>query len=854
MRAFRTTRLTLFLVGIIFTAFELSAQSLPDFSSMNISELSDQQIQTMINQAQAMGFSQQDIVSLAQSQGVSQSDLSLLSERITSINSSRLSQSEGSPITDSRLREPYVDSLESVNMKSSDIYGLDIFRKGSFLSFQTNQNIATPTDYKLGTGDEVFIDLYGASESYYQAKITPDGTILLENIGPIALNGLTIEQAETRIRQKFAKAYEGLTGENSNTFLNVSLGKVKSVTINVVGQVEIPGTYNLSALNTVFNALYAAGGVTENGTLREIKHFRKGKLVSSVDIYEFLSSGYSEGDNRLESGDVILVQPYTNRVVVNGATKVSGRFEMKEGETVADLLMYAGGFSENAFVESIKLSRILNGEKRVADVTKDQFEIFETKPGDVYTVSQVLNRFANRVVVQGAVFRDGNYALTDGMTVSQLLEKTEGLKPDAFLERAIIKRTKPDLTTETVSFSLADALDGSNDIQLQREDVITVFSKSEIKEETFIEVLGETNSPKLMEFSEGTSLQDAILLSGGLTSYAAGGTIEVSRRVLSDNIDGFTLSETEVFSIDKENNIEGGSEFLLRPFDQVIVRRNPHINRQQLVAVEGQVNSPGQFAITNQGERISDLLERAGGINQFAFVEGATLIRKTEFYEEPTNIEQQIQDLMELQKKFDETPELLTESELALLDRIESDIKTLEERNESNQSLSDYAKKERIREVIERNGLSNIKLKQAEAIGIDLQKILDSPGSPSDLLIEEGDVLIIPRKSETVRARGKLLYPTTSRYVEGKSLKHYINNAGGFDYRAKKKGTYVVYANGDVARTKSFLFFKFYPKAAPGAEIIVPSKPLRVPLRVQDVLAVTSSLATLVLVITQINN
>ncbi|RKQ50965.1 protein involved in polysaccharide export with SLBB domain [Roseivirga pacifica] len=854
MRAFRTTRLPLFLIGFFVVVFGLKAQTLPDFTSVNISELSDQQIELMMKQAQAMGYSSQDIISLAQVQGVSQSDLSLLSERFNAISSARVSQGEGAPITEARLRGPYIDSLESVNKKSTDIYGLDVFRKGSFLSFQTTQNIATPIDYKLGAGDEVFIDIYGASENYYRSIITPDGTVVLENIGPISLSGLTIEQAEARIKQRFSKIYEGLRGESSNTNLTVSLGKVRSVNINVVGLVEIPGTYNLSALNTVFNALYAAGGVTEDGTLREIKHFRKGKLISTVDIYEFLSNGYSEGDNRLESGDVILIQPYTNRVTLNGAAKISGRFELKADETVSDLLAYAGGFSENAFTETIKLSRILDGEKRVADVSKDQFEIFEIKPGDVYTISEVLNRFANRVVVQGAVFRPGNYAVTQGMTMKELITKTEGLRPDAFLDRAIIKRTKPDLTTETISFNLSDIINGEGQVLLRKEDVITIFSKNEIKEEAYIEVLGETNDPQLIEYSEGTTLHDAILLAGGLTSYAFGGTVEVSRRVLTDNVDGFNLSETQVFSVDLNNGLVEGGDFELLPFDQIIVRRNPHVNRQQLVAVEGQVNSPGQFAIANQGERISDLLKRAGGINQFAFIEGATLIRKTEFYDEPTDIEQQIEALVKLQQKFNQTPELLTESELALLQRIESDIQTLEERNANNQSLSDYAKKERIREVIERNGLSNIKLKQAEAIGIDLQKILNSPGSASDLLIEEGDVLIIPKKTETVRSRGKLLYPTTSRFIEGKSLKYYINNAGGFDYRAKKKGTYVVYANGDVARTKSFLFMKFYPKAAPGAEIIVPSKPLRVPVRVQDVLAVTSGLATLVLVITQINN
>lgn len=854
MRLRLFTSSLLFFIGLSVVTLELRAQTLPDFSSVNVSSLSDQQIENYLKQARAMGYSEQDLLTLAKSQGLSASDLSLLNDRISSIKTLRVGQSQGSPIESTRMRAPYFDSLEMVSKIATDIYGLDIFRKGSFLSFQTNQNIPTPENYVLGSGDEIFIDIYGASESYYQAEINPDGTILLENIGPISLSGLTVSEAKARVNSRLGNLYEGLKGSAPNTFLNLSLGQVRSVNVNVVGQVSIPGTYNLSALNTVFNALYAAGGVSENGTLREIKHFRQGKLLSAIDVYEFLQQGYSEGDNRLESGDVILVQPYTNRVGLSGAVKIPGRFELKEGETLADLLKYSGGFSEQAYTQTVKLSRVQNGERLVADINSDQFEVFTIKAGDEYVVSEVLNRYTNRVVVQGAVFRPGNYSLGQGLTLKGLIEKTEGLRPDAFMRRGIVKRTKEDFSTETISFNLQNVMNGSETIDLQREDVITIFSKDDLKEEAFIEVMGEVNEPGVLDFSEGTTLNDILLLAGGISTPASGGNIEVSRRVLSNSQDGFSLSETFVFNINLEGQIVENGEFELAPYDQVVIRRNPNFKRQQIVTIEGQVNSPGQYALQNQGERISDLLKRSGGINPFAFVEGATLIRKTEFYEEPSDIEKQIDDLVRLQEKFDRSPELLTEGELAMLSRIEEDIKDLEQRNESNQSLSSYAKRERIKEVIERNALtSNIQLKQAEAIGIDLQSIINNPGSVSDLLLEEGDVLIIPKRSETVRLRGKLLYPTTSRYVEGKSLKYYINNAGGFDFRAKKKGTYVVYANGEVARTRSILFMKFYPKPAPGSEIIVPTKPIKIPVRLQDVIGITSGLATLALVISQIS-
>lgn len=854
MRSYLFTNFLLFFWLFSCVSFGLQAQSLPDFSSVDVASLSDQQIENYIRQAKVMGYSEEDLMSLAKSQGISASQLTLLSSRINSINSLRVSQALGSPVEGSRLRRPYLDSLEAVSKKETDIYGLSIFRKGSFLSFQTNQNMPTPDDYILGAGDEVYIDIYGASESYYQAKINPDGTIVLENIGPVSLSGLNIVEAEKRVKDRLATSYDGLKGDQPNTFLNLSLGQVRSVNVNVVGQVEIPGTYNLSALNTVFNALYAAGGITELGSLREIKHFRKNRLVSTIDIYEYLEKGYSEGDNRLESGDVILVQPYTNRVSFSGAIKIPGRFELKSNETLADLLNYAGGFSEHAFTNSIKLNRIQAGEKLVADINSDQFEIFTIQPGDEYVVAEVLNRYLNRVVVQGAVFRPGNYSIGQGLGLRELIEKTDGLRPDAFMSRGIIKRTKDDLSTETIAFNLQSVINGAQNINLQREDVIIIFSKNELKEEAFLEVLGEVNEPGVLDFSEGATLNDILLLAGGVSTSASGGSIEVSRRILSDTQDGFSLSQTFVFNIGLDGQIIEDGEFKLSAYDQIVIRRNPNYKRQQIVTVEGQVNSPGQYALKNQGERISDLLSRSGGINQFAFVEGATLIRKTEFYEEPTDIERQIDDLINLQEKFNKSPDLLTEAELAMLSRIESNISELERRNESNQNLSNYAKRERIKEVIERNALtSNIQLKQAEAIGIDLQSIIDSPGSISDLLLEEGDVLIIPKKSETVRLRGKLLYPTTSRFVDGKSLKYYINNAGGFDYRAKKKGTYVVYANGEVARTRGFLFMKFYPKPAPGVEIIVPTKPLKVPVRLQDVIGITSGLATLALVISQIS-
>lgn len=852
----RLFRYTLLLGLVLIGSPELcNAQTLPDFSTLKVDELSDQQIESLLSRASAMGYSQADIFALAKQQGLSTEELTKLGARLNQTQSARANQGSRSPVEKTRLRISYTDSLRSLSKRESDVFGLNFFSRNSpFLTFQPSSNLPTPRDYVLGVGDELFIDIYGNSEQYYQAELNPDGNIIIEGIGPIRLSGLTIDQARQKVKSRLAVFYKDLNGENPTSFMDLSLGQTRSIKVSIVGQVELPGTFNLTAFSTVLSAIYASGGITREGTLRAIKVMRKGKLLTTLDLYTFLMNGITDNDVRLEEGDVIIVGPYTNRVTLEGAVKTIAKFELNDGETLSDLLSYAGGFSEDAYTKKINLVRNQGGEKVVANVFEEQFDVFTAVAGDIYSVDKILNRFSNRVIIQGAVYRPGDYAITTNLSVKELVDRADGIRTDAFLDRALIKRTKDDFSTETISFSLHDVLNGSQIIALQKEDVITVFSKNELKEEAFIELLGEVNQPGVLGFSSGTSLNDIILLAGGLSASAAGGSVEVSRRVLSDNDDGFGLSETYVFSINNENTIDSETEFILEPYDQVFIRRNPNYKRQQVVTIEGQVKSPGNYAIKNQGERISDLLKRAGGVNQFAFIEGATLIRKTEFYSEPTDIEKQINDLVRLREKFDKSSEFLTESEIALLNRIEQDIQDLEKRKESNQNLSNFAKRERIKEVIERNALtSSIQLKQAEAIGIDLQDILGNVGSVSDLLLEEGDVLIIPRKSETVRLRGKLLYPTTSRYVEGKPLKYYINNAGGFDHRAKKKGTYVVYANGEVARTKSFIFFKFYPKPAPGAEVIVPTKPLNIPVRIQDVLTVTSGLATLALVINQIS-
>lgn len=853
----RLIRYSLVLGFILVSIPEIgNAQSLPDFSTINVDELSDQQIESMFRRATSMGYSQSDIFQLARQQGLSATELTKLQNRLSqSKNSSRASQGTGSPVDDARLRLSYADSLRSLAKRESDIFGLDFFSRNSpFLTFQPSLNAPTPRNYILGVNDELFIDIYGNSEQYYQALINPDGNIIIENIGPIRLSGLTVDAARKKVKSRLAVFYKGLQGDRPTSFLDVSLGQTRSIQVSIVGQVELPGTYNLTAFSTMMSALYVAGGITEEGTLREVKLFRGGNPLATLDLYEFLINGKSDNNLMLEENDVIIVAPYTNRVSLEGAVKTSARFELKDGETVEELLKYAGGFNEKAYTKKINLVRNQGGEKVVADVFEEQYGLFTTAAGDVYTVDEILDRFTNRVIIKGAVYRPGNYAITSTLSVKRLIEKADGTRADAFLDRAFIVRTTEDLNTETISFNLRDILNGSApDVALRREDVLNILSSNDLKGERYVEISGEVNNPGIFSFAEGMTVEDLVLMSQGFKQSATGMRAEITRRITSEAQTAYDLSNVITMDLDKSLSTESSTSKLV-PFDHVIIRRNPNFHFQRFAAIEGQVTYPGQYAIRNYGERISDLIERSGGLNPYAYVQGATLIRKTEFFEEPSEDQRQVDDLLKLRQKLLEEPESLSESELFLLTRVEKELELLSPEDNQNEKLSDFAKRERLQEILQRNSLlGDVQLKQAEAIGIDLAKILESPGSIEDLLLEEGDVLIIPKKVETVRLRGKLLYPTTVRFEEGKSLKYFIDNAGGFDSRAKRSRTYVIYANGRVARTKRFLFFRSYPKAAPGAEIIVPSKPIKPVLGPQELIGITSGLATLALLLSQIN-
>ena len=562
----------------------LMGQSLPDFSTIKVDELSDSQIEVILKRAREMGVSQGELLKLAGEQGLSASQISLLGQRLTKVSSDRVSLASSDPEA-SRERE---ETLNEVGDRAvapvSRIFGMDIFNGANEdLTFAPTQNIATPANYLLGAGDEVFVDIFGESEQYYQATINPDGNIVLENVGPLFLSGLTVSQAEKRLKQKLSSLYTGLN--NGKVGLSVTLGEVRSIQVSLVGQLKRPGTYTLSGLSTAFNALFQAGGVSEDGTLRAIKVFRNSQLVATIDVYDFLLNGNSQSNLMLRNNDVILVSPYENRVTLEGAVKTPAIFETLPGETFSDLLLYAGGMRDDAYTEKVALTRNQDGQKAVADLYQDQFGIFTLQGGDRFLVDPILNRFANRVIVKGAVLRPGNYAIGTGLTVKQLIEKAQGLRPDAFGNRAFIVRNTEDLNTRTISFSLSDLIAGrSEDLVLQREDVLTILSGNDLRGERYVQITGEVKNPGIFPFSEQMQLEDLVLLAGGLKESATGLRAEITRRISNDSDNNFDLSNVILVELDRELRNSAPNSGLA-PFDHVIIRRNPNFHIERLVSV-----------------------------------------------------------------------------------------------------------------------------------------------------------------------------------------------------------------------------------------------------------------------------
>lgn len=696
------------------------------------------------------------------------------------------------------------DAKATPEAPGSNIFGHSLFSSRN-LSFEPSANLATPVNYRLGPGDEVIIDIWGASENTIRQTISPEGTILVRGLGPVHLSGMTVKEANSFLQREFSKIYSGISGTEPNSEIKLTLGDIRTIQINIMGEVSVPGTYTLSAFSTVFHALYRAGGVNRIGSLRSIKVVRDGKTFADLDVYDFIMKGKMKDDIRLQEGDVIIVDPYQSLVEIVGKVKRPMFYEMKPTETVATILNYAGGFTGDAYKKAIRLVRKSGREHQVFNVDEMDYSVFRLDDGDMITIDAVLDRFENRVEVRGAVYRAGLYQL-DGTvnTVKQLIKKAEGLRGDAFLNRVIIDREHEDLSHEIIAIDLGGLLNGTiADIPLQKNDILYIPSITDLKEEETVAIYGEVANPGTFLFSKNMTIEDLLVQAGGLLEEAATTRVEVTRRIKDPKSTSFSsvLGKTFTFDI-KDGFIVGGNaeNFYLEPFDAVYIRKSPAYRKQQNVVVAGEVLFSGSYSLLKKNERLSDLVSKAGGVTPDAYVKGARLIRK------------------------------LSDEER----RRQNDAIRMAQNGEGKDSIS----------------IQKLNLSETYTVGIDLEKALANPKSDFDLVLREGDVLYIPEYVNTVKISGSVMYPNTVVYQKGKNLKFYINQAGGYGNTAKKKKVYVVYMNGTVSRLKA----RNASAIEPGCEIIVPSKAEKKHMAMAEILGISSTTATIAAMVATMAN
>ncbi|WP_395805490.1 SLBB domain-containing protein [Daejeonella sp.] len=831
-KLFKLFSLLLFLSFSMPVLAQVNPQNL---SNIRVDELSDDQVRAFMRQVEASGLGEAQLEQIAQSRGMRPEEVKKLRERVDKLKKGdKKGQDQADPNkvntkknTDGRSFEAEQDSIsiekdpETEAEKAllelrSKIFGADLF-KNKNQTFEPNLNIATPKGYVIGANDQLLIDLTGNSEVSYDLKVSPEGTIKVEYVGIIPVAGLTIEAATTRIKSRMATVYAGLS--SGNTRLNVAIGNIRSIKVILTGEVKTPGTYTLPSLATVFNALYSSGGPTENGSFRAIELIRSGKKIAVLDIYEFLMKGEIATNLKLQDQDIIRIPVYQSRIEIVGEVKRPGIYELKAGESYANLLNYAGGFTENAYQARVKVLKNTDTERKIADIAKEQFASYQPATGDKYFVDRVLERFTNRVQIEGAVFRPGAYELESGMKLSQLIQKADGLKEDAFLSRGYLTRLKADNQTQLISFDVAAIISGKTpDIQLQREDLISISSIFDLQEEFKVSIDGEVREPGEFDYAQNMTVEELIIQAGGFSESASPQRVEISRRVRSSDQNSELSKTAEVFLIDIDKNLNFSKpKFELQPFDIVSVRSSMGYEIQRQVKVEGEVLYPGMYTISNKNERVSDLVERAGGLTALAYAKGASLKREG------------ITKVKGLDKDDAKAQQELAEEEKQKVNK----LKRLQENavDTTNVSLKDE-------EV-----LKNV------YVGINLEKILEAPKSSADLILEEGDVLRIPKELQTVKVNGAVLYPVTTSYTEGKKFKYYVSQGGGFSEKSVPKRSYVIYANGSVRSTRKVFLFNNYPSIDPGSEVFVPKKEAKRPISAGEIVGISSALASMAVII-----
>ena len=698
-----------------------------------------------------------------------------------------------------RLMPELRDMLSDGNTKSTRIFGQDLFRNRE-MTFEPNLSIATPDTYILGSGDEIIVDVWGNSQMTHQTTVTPEGRVFIPNVGPVSVAGLTINEATTRLRSALGAIYEGL--HDGSVQMKLSLSGIRSIQVNVMGEVSVAGTYTLPSLATLFHALYVAGGVNEIGSLRSIKVYRSGKLLSDVDVYDYILNGKSDSDIALRDGDLVIVSAYGNLVEVSGKVKRPMFYELRSGETVADVVAYAGDFASDANRNMVSVIRRKGGQYKSFTIDANDLGSFQLEDGDQVAIAGSIDRHENRVEVLGAVYREGYYALDDDMkSVKQLIARADGLRGDAFMGRAVLYREKDDWTMEAKSIDLAGLMSGRvADIALRANDLLFITSVSDMQEDYSVTIFGSVARPDTYPFADKMTIEDLIVASGGLLESASTANVTIARRLKDSKSMQVSDVLFETFTIDVNDGLAvDGSNFVLQPFDQVFVRRSPVYITQSSVKVQGEVVFEGDYPLSHRNMRLSEVIAAAGGTNPGAFVEGAYLLRKM-----------------------------------------------TDEERQQNEALSHMIEKQAGNER-DSLSLAGIVVPNIYTVGISLAEALASPGSNADVVLRDGDVIMVPEYNGTVRVMGAVLYPNSVTYQQGKNLRYYVKSAGGFDNRARKSRAFVIYMNGMVDSGLS-------AKVQPGSIVIIPSKMAKEPVNWAQIVQMLSSTASMsAVVISAIN-
>ena len=780
--------------------------------SLMAQSMSDSQVLEYVKDGIRQGKEQKQLASELARKGVTKEQAMRVKQLYEQQNNVNTSKSTGTDINESRLREETKkntsDMLEDHPTtqdlaRGDQVFGRNIFNTRN-LTFEPSVNLATPANYRLGPGDEVIIDIWGASQNTIRQQISPEGTINIQKIGPVNLSGMTVSAANDYLKNALNKIYNGLNNTTDPTSdIRLTLGNIRTIQINVMGEVVQPGTYALSSFSTVFHALYRAGGVSDIGSLRNVQLVRNGKNIATIDVYEFIMKGNTQDDIRLQEGDVVIVPAYDVLVKISGKVKRPMRFEMKKDENLATLIKYAGGFEADAYTRSLRVVR-QNGEEYEVNTVKDiDYNIYKMRNGDVVTAEAILNRFTNKLEIRGAVYRPGIYQLSGKLnTIRELVHEAQGLTGDAFLNRAVLYRQREDLTSEVVQIDIKSIMDGTSpNLALMKNDILYIPSIHDLEDRGNVTVHGEVAHPDSYPYADNMTLEDLIIQAGGLKEAASTVRIDISRRIKNprSTADNDTIGQMYTFSLKDGFVIDGQPGFILEPYDQVYVRRSPGYQAQQNVAIEGEILFGGNYAMTSREERLSDLVNKAGGPTNYAYLRGAKLTRVANASEK-----KRMGDVIRLMSRQ------LGE---AMIDSL------------------------------------GIRVEDTFTVGIDLEKALSNPKSNADLVLREGDVISIPKNTNTVTINGAVMVPNTVSYMKGKNVDYYLNQAGGCSDNARKSKKFIVYMNGQVTKVKG----SGKKQIEPGCEIIVPGKAKKKG-NIANILGYATSFSSLGMMIASIAN